>query len=343
MDASGNKGVGAIAGDTSAQDSGAVYVYTRSGVTWTLQAYIKPSNTRANAAFGTSVALAGDTLVVGAPYESSGASGVAASQSDTSAPGAGAVYVFTRTAGVWAQTAYVKASNARSGSYFGTSIAIAGDAMVVGAEGESSGVIGDPNDTSAVAAGAAYVFRRSAGAWTQEAYLKASNARFGAGFGHAVGLSSDTVVVGAYFESSSTTGVDGDGTKTDASKAGAAYVFDRTASLWKQSAYLKASNARAGAQFGGSVAVAGDLVAVGSPIERGGGSGVEGSQTDTSAPEAGAVYVFHRGKSGAPWAQQAYVKALDPHHTTWFGVSLAIENGTVAIGAKYDGQVFLVQ
>ena len=139
---------------------------------------MKASNTEADDANGYSVAISGDTLVVGAHSEDSGATGVGGDESDDSAPSAGAAYVFVRSGATWSQQAYLKASNTGSGDYFGLSVAISGDTLVVGAYREGSGatgVGGDESDDSALQSGAAYVFVRSGATWSQQAYLKASN------------------------------------------------------------------------------------------------------------------------------------------------------------------------
>ena len=129
--------------------------------TWTQQAYLKASNTGAGDLFGYSVAVAGDTIVVGAHGEDSNATGVGGNQADNNASGSGAAYVFTRTGVTWTQQAYLKASNTGGSDFFGLSVAVAGDTIVVGAYGEGSnatGVGGNQADDSATNAGAAYVF-----------------------------------------------------------------------------------------------------------------------------------------------------------------------------------------
>ena len=117
-------------------------------------------------------------------------------------------------------------------------------------------------------AGAAYVFVRSGGTWSQQAYLKASNTGAGDWFGYSVAVSGDTVVVGADAEDSSATGVNGNGGDNSALDAGAAYVFVRSGGTWFQQASLKASNTGAGDRFGWSVALSGDTVVVGAYIWR---------------------------------------------------------------------------
>src|SRR6478736_10195155 len=151
------------------------------------QGYLKASNTNADDLFGFNVALSGDTLVVGAPQESSNAIGVNGNQADTSAPNSGAVYVFTRANGVWTQQAYLKASNTEAGDQFGVIMALDGDTLAVGAQFEDSSATGvnahNESDNSAKDSGAVYVFTRTAGVWTQQAYLKASNTGEGDQFG----------------------------------------------------------------------------------------------------------------------------------------------------------------
>jgi len=321
--------------DASAPLAGAVYVFTRTAGVWSQQAYIKASNARTGSFFGGGVALSGDTLAVGAFGESSAASGVDGDQTDTSAPQAGAVYVFTRAAGVWSQQAYVKASNARRNALFGSGVAVSGNTLVVGAPGESSaatGVDGDQSDASAPDAGAVYVFARAGGAWSQRAYIKASNTRVAASFGASVALSGHVLAVGAPRETSAATGIDGDQSDASAFNAGAVYAFARVGGIWSQRAYIKASNTRANAGFGTSLALSGDTLAVGAPRETSAATGIDGDQSDTSVHNAGAVYVFTRFAD--TWSQQAYVKASNTQADATFGQSVALADDALAVGSR---------
>jgi len=318
-------GVNGNQADNSAGSAGAVYVFVRSGTTWTQQAYVKASNPGAYDEFGASVALSGDTLVVGAWGEASTATGVNGNQSDNSAGYAGAVYVFVRSGTTWTQQAYVKASNPGASDYFGTSIALSGDTLAVGASGEDSattGVNGNQADDSASIAGAVYVFVRSGTTWTQQAYVKASNPGVGDYFGASVALFGDTLAVGAWGEASTATGVNGNQADNSVGNAGAVYVFVRSGTTWTQQAYVKASNTRAGDQFGFSVALSGDTLAVGALSEDSAATGVNGNQADNRASNAGAVHVFVR--SGTTWTQQAYVKASNTGAFDSFGYSVAL-------------------
>ena len=256
------------------------------------QAYLKASNTGAWDRFGYAVALSGDTAVIGAPYEDSAATGVNGNQTSNAAADSGAAYVFVREGGVWTFQAYLKASNTGAGDYFGSSVALDGDTAVIAAVWEASaasGVNGDQASNAAAASGAAFVFVRSGSTWSQQAYLKASNTQSEDWFGSAVALDGNTAVIGAGFEDSAATGVNGDQTSNLAEDSGAAYVFLRSGSTWSQQAYLKATNTEAEDQFGLSVAVSGSLIAVGSPKEDSAAIGVGGAQTSNGARDSGAV------------------------------------------------------
>ena len=285
-------GVNGSQSDNSATRAGAAYVFVRSSGTWSQQAYLKASNTEANDFFGRSVSISGDTVVVGANRESSNATGVNGTESNNSAASSGAAYVFVRSSGTWSQQAYLKASNAEAYDQFGWSVAISGDTVVVGALGEAGDATGGQSNNSASYAGAAHVFVRSSGTWTQQAYLKASNAEANDYFSYSVAISGDTVVAGAYQEASNATGVNGSQSDNSTFLAGAAYVFVRSSGTWTQQAYLKASNTAEFDYFGQSVAISGDTVVVGATEEASNATGVNGSQSDNSAGGSGAAYVF---------------------------------------------------
>jgi hypothetical protein len=322
---SNSTGVNGNGGDNSASYAGAAYVFVRSGGVWAQQAYFKPSNTGAWDQFGYSVAISGDTVVIGAPYEDSSTTGVNGNGGDNSAADSGAAYVFVRSGGVWAQQAYLKASNSGAGGQFGYSVAISGDTVVIGGPYEDSsttGVNGNGGDNSAADSGAAYVFVRSGGVWAQQAYFKASNTGTGDRFGWSVAVSGGSVVVGAPYEDSNATGVNGNGGNNSAPDSGAVYVFVRIGASWTQQAYLKTSNHGQDELLGYSVAISGDVVIVGSL-----GDGWPGAN-------AGAAYVF--GRSDGAWLQQAYLKASNAGAGDYFGYSVAISGDTVVVGALYE-------
>jgi len=289
-EASASVGVGGSQTGNSANSAGAVYVFTRVGTTWSQQEYIKASNTESGDRFGEELALSDDgtTLAVSAPLEDSNGT-----PSDNSLSEAGAVYVFVY-AGGWTQQAYVKADvvdlTTASGAIdqFGWNVALSadGNTLAIGARLESSAatlVNGDATDNSALSSGAAYIFTRDAGTWTQRAYIKAPNTRPDDFFGEVIDLSraGDVLVVGAPNQDDI------------AADSGAVYVYRLIDGAWFYDFTLKAPMPGVGDQFS-PVAISGNgaTIVVGAPNEDGGATGIDGDQSDNSAPDAGAFYIF---------------------------------------------------
>jgi hypothetical protein len=247
--------IGAESHDVSGlADAGAAYVFTLLAArpVWIQQAELNATNGAAGDRFGTSVALAGETALVGAPTH-----GVAGELVN------GAAYVFTRTAGAWAQQQMLTASDgAAQVSSFGHAVALAGDTALVGAPNHAG--VGKDDD------GAAYVFTRSAGAWTQQQMLAASDGAFSDEFGDDVALSGDTALIGV--PSRDTGGL---------TSSGAAYVFRRVAGAWTQQPPLTAPDAVAQDSLGWAVAVSGETALVGAP-----------HRAATTHPGGGAAFVF---------------------------------------------------
>ena len=175
----------------------------------------------------------------------------------------------------------------------------------------ATGIGGNQADNAAANAGAVYVFARAAGAWSQQAYVKASNTGERDQFGWTVALSADgnTLAVGANFEDSNATGVGGDQNDNSAEQAGAVYVFRFDGTDWFQQTYIKGSNPDGDYRFGTGVALSadGNTLAVGTWFEDSNATGINGDQSDNSAGDSGAVYLFRF--DGTDWSQQAYVKA----------------------------------
>ncbi len=311
-------------------------VYTRTGTTWSYEASLVPSNFGPQDGHANSIAIAGATIVVGAHLEDSNAVGVNGDGTNNSAGDSGAAYVFRRTGTIWAQEAYLKASNTYQNDQFGFSVSISGETIVVGAKFEKSnatGVNGSQNNLSAPSSGAAYVFVRNGTNWTQEAYLKASNAQASDLFGFAVSVYDDTVLVTARNEASDADGVNGDQTDNSVPNSGAAYIFVRNGTSWAQEAYLKASNSDGSDYFGWSASLSSDYAVIGAPFELGGDSGVNGDQGNHSVG-GGAAYLFVR--NGANWTQQAYLKPSNPFYSAGFGESVATSAAHVVLGADAE-------
>ena len=362
-------GVGGDYTSTSYDQTGAVYVYERSGAVWTFARYIKASNPGRNDKFGHAVALSDDgaTLLVGAPYEDNAATGIEPpDQTDDSAADAGAIYVFEHDGSDWAQTAYIKASNAEAGDRFGDTLAISGDStrFAVSAFDEDSaatGINGDEADNSAPGSGsryegtgAVYLFARQGGLWSQEAYIKASNTDPDDQFGAALALNGDgsLLAVGATREDSAGTGAGSTAEQDNsAAEAGAVYVFSRVASVWQQDAYIKASNTRNLNLFGSSLDFSDDgtLLAIGAPLEGSLAIGINGDETQLSrSGYVGAVYVYRHDIGTGNWQKLSYVKATNSDQdgvggtfgrTLGFGwaVALSADGQNLAVSAIYDG------
>jgi hypothetical protein len=301
-------GINGNPADDSAQSAGAVYVFARTGNTWTQQAYVKGSNTEAADLFGYDVSLShdGNTLAAAGYDEDGPGRGVNGDQGN-GVNGSGAIYVFSRTGTAWRQDAYLKGSRSEGNDALGFSVAISGDGnTVVAGAGDESCLVGGinpqgcdmdkPKDASGGSAGAAYVWVRSGGSWTEQAFIKASNPDLQDLFGANLAVSRDgnTLLVGAAMEDSRARGVNGQQQDNSATESGAAYLFTRSGTTWRQQAYIKAENADEFDEFGTSVALSanGRRLMIGARMESGGASGINGNQSDNSTPQAGALYVW---------------------------------------------------
>jgi hypothetical protein len=317
--------VGAYGTHTGA---GRAYVFTKTATGWTQTPELKGSDTVGSSGtfdgdvFGYSVAIAGTTVVVGAPGH---------------AKNTGRAYVFTKTRTGWKQAAELKGSNTVFGS-FGYSVAISGTTVVVGAPSHANGP------------GRAYVFTKMATRWTQTAELKGSDTVGSSGtfdddvFGDSVAISGSTIVVGAanamealgeayvftktapgWKQTAELKGGDDFGISVAISgttavvgepiyyvnSAGLACVFTKTAGAWRQVAGLKGSDTVAGDQFGDSVAISGTTAVVGAGNSR--------------------AYVFT--KTAGAWRQVAGLKGSDIVAGDGFGGSVAISGTTAVVGA----------
>jgi hypothetical protein len=272
------------------EGAGAAYVFVRNGTTWSEQQKLAASDKAAGDRFGYSVAISGDTMVVGAYFAD-----------PDGVERAGAAYVFVRNGTAWTEQQKLTASGKAAYDAFGTSVAVSGDTVVVGAYvADSDGID---------RAGAAYVFIRSDSTWTQQQKLTASDKATSNHLGYSVAISGDTIVVGAH-------GAAPEGV----TQAGAAYVFTRSGSTWSEQQKLTASDKAAEDSFGRSVAISGNTVVAGAHGATSGG-----------LYSAGAAYVFTR--TGSTWTQQQKLTASDKAAENHFGISVAISEDAVVAGA----------
>lgn len=342
--------IGALGDDSPAgTDTGAVYVFVRNGVVWSMQARLTASDGAAFDGLGSAVALSGDTVLAGAPG------------TDTAGgQDAGSVVVFGRSNGHWSQLARIVAPDGAASDGFGGAVALEGYNVLVGAPGDDT--------TAGESAGSAYVFWGWEANWWSQTKLTASDGAAFDSFGQSVSLSGNTALVGAMGHDLNLT-VD----------AGSAYVFVSNNDQWNQQARLTATPFSAQDFFGRSVALSGDLAVVGADLadtpagadtgaafvfKRSGaswtqearltaGDGATGDafgrsvalkgsialatargDDNAGGTDAGSAYAFRR--SGSTWNQEVKLTANDPAPADFFGSSVAISGNTVLVGAEGD-------
>jgi hypothetical protein len=251
----------------------------------------------ADADFGRSVAIDGNLVAVGA-------GGADAGETDGgSIPKAGAVYLFERRGLDYFLEAKLIAPDASTGAEFGRAVAIRGNMVIIGARFAEVEV--EPGNLLSKA-GAAYVFRKTRGAWHLEAKLTSPTPANEDNFGRALAIQGNILVVTARKEN------------IGADDVGAAYVFLYKGGRWIDEAKLTASDPAAGAYFGQSVATQGNLIAVGA--------------RNADPNGAGAVYFFHRLKN--QWVETAKVPSPDGKTDDQFAFAITIEGNLIAVGAR---------
>jgi len=270
-------------------ETGAAYVFLREGASWNQQAKLVADDGDLTDYFGWSVAIDGDTIVVGSRFD------------DDMGGNAGAAYVFVRSGASWSQQAKLLARDGEATDLFGTSVAIDGDTIVVGA-------IGD--DDMADRAGAACVFTRSGTEWSHQAKLLPSDAGVWDEFGTSVSIDGDTIAVGCI----------GDDDMGD--NAGAVYIYERSGSTWSQQVKLIANDGATSDNFGTAVALKGGTLVAGAPGD------------DDMGPTSGSAYVFVG--SGASWSQQAKLVASDGSDNAQLGESVSVVGDMIVVGAANE-------
>ena len=361
---SGATGIDGNQNDNLGADTGAIYVFTRSGASWTQRAYIKAAFSGYYLNFGYDIDLSsdGNTLAGGTYYSG--------------------VFIFTRNGSTWSQESVLTSSNFSNTDQFGSTLDLSadGNTLAVGAPYEDSvatGVNGYQADNNSPDSGAVYIFTRSSTTWTQQAYIKSTENDLynpdaaGGGsyysspntgyntcmsslnrgsysansycnysnlyvtndhFGASISLSSDgnTLAVGAP-QADNTTGYTGD-------QAGKVFIYTRSGTSWSPEYQPAGSNVSSDDQFGTSVGLSadGNVLAIGAPGEDGSSTGVYGNQADNGATDAGAVYLFTR--SGTSWGQKAYVKPSNTGAGDAFGTNLAVsaDGATLVVNAPNE-------
>lgn len=294
----------ALSGDTAAigvpqddignqTDQGSVYVYRNLGAAgWALQAKLVAADGAAADRFGESIALEGNLLLIGA------------SIADGDQVNQGSAYLYALGGNGWQLQKKLQANDGASNDYFGRSVAISGDTVIIGAAGDD---IGSQPDR-----GSAYVYRRAGANWFEQAKLVADDGTTADGFGNALAASGDTLFVGA--ERDDVAG------RLD---QGSVYAFHRTGSIWTQQLRLSSGDGAALDLFGFSIAISADTAIIGAPGQLAG---------------RGGAYIFVR--NGGSWAYQAKLVAQDGKSSDYFGRAVAIHDNTVIVGAPGAGVTF---
>lgn len=335
-------------GQTGISGHGSAYIFVRSSGAWSQQAKLVASDLAANDNFGHSVALSGNSVLIGS-----------VSDDLPGANNAGSVYAFVRVGTSWSQQSKLTASDAQANDLFGQSVALEGDTALVGANTE------DP--ASVVNAGSAYVFVRSGTTWTQSQKLTDPTPGSGDNFGWSVSLSGDSALIGCYLDDAAV--FNGD--------EGSASVFIRNEGTWTFQAKLTASDASSLDKFGHSVSLSGDVALIGAPddvtnvpgsaylfrrisgvwsqeakwmssdvileendwgftVALNNGTAVIGSPKDDAdgGINAGSVsvYVYDSGN----WTLQSKITAGAGNAEDEFGVSVAYQADTAVVGAHKD-------
>ena len=263
---------------------GTVHVFERGGSGWIESRVLPTPEATVQDLFGVPMATDGNTLVVGAQF------------ADAHGEDSGLAYIFEGRDGNWPRTAVLSASDAAAGDQFGLTVSVSGDRIVVGARLENS---------RGNAAGAAYVFERRAGAWTQAAKLTASDAVAGDLFGRA-SIDNGAMIVSA------------DLNDDRGNAAGKAYAFEARGGTWTEVAKLYASDAAARSEFGISLVLKASVAVLGA---------IGGVNGDNS----GAAYVFEQREG--QWAQTARLQPIDAGPRQLFGFSVAQSDETIVVGA----------
>jgi hypothetical protein len=268
--------------------AGSAYVFERTGGVWAETAKLTASDGDPEDGFGDAVATDGEVIVVGAPNDAVG--GILC----------GSASVFMRDAGGWTEQVELTAHDATGDARFGTSVALDGDTLLVGAPRDPE--VGDD-------AGAAYVFTRIGGVWDEHAKLTASDGEPSGDFGYGVAVDGTMALVGT--PGGATAGIPG----------GAAYVFTRDAGGWMERTKLTAHDAAADDAFGTSVALEGAIALVGAH-----GDGDDGAFY-------GSAYVFTHSAGG--WTEQAKLTSGEAPGADWpsFGLAVDTDGRTAIVGA----------
>ncbi|MFT5051963.1 MAG: hypothetical protein ACI8QZ_003394 [Chlamydiales bacterium] len=280
--------IGAFGDDNPENEAGAAYVFHEENGVWSPQLKLMATDADFGDRFGAAVCMQGDRIVIGAAEDSEGTSR------------AGAAYIFERDGVDWVQVAKLIASDPNVGAEFGLSVSLSGDRAIVGAPRSDVNGIGQD-------VGAAYIFERNGGAWTETKRLACAVPAAYDRFGRSVAIDGDTVVVGAF------------GDDDNGSSAGTGYPYRYDGMDWVSEGQLLASDPGTSDQLGIACALSGDVIVMGAWAD------------DDDGDNSGSAYVFTR--DGSTWTESDKLIASDASTGDLFGISVAIDGDTIVVGA----------
>ncbi|MBC7910566.1 MAG: VCBS repeat-containing protein [Pyrinomonadaceae bacterium] len=261
---------------------GAAYIFQRTNSIWNRQVTLLPSDLLGTVNFGYSVAISGDTIVVGALGNNQVF---------------GQVYIFQRNGTAWSERQRIQSASRT----FGTSVALDGTILLVG----------EPGAITRSQTGAVNAYRFNGSTWDFEAQFVGNAATTADAFGISVSISGNTALVGAYGDDTNI-GVD----------AGSAYIFVRNGTIWTEQAQFFATDPGVGNLYGWSVSLSGNTAAVGAY-----------NDDLPGKANAGAVYVYER--TGTTWSAQPKLVAGDAKADDKLGYSVAINGNIIVAGAYF--------
>jgi len=279
-----------------ADNFGAVYMFEPGDSGW--EEVVKIANPDPGQdRFGNAVSVSGRYAVFGAFLD------------DAGAENSGSAYVYERVSSGWTQVAHLTSPLPREDGYFGHSVCISGDLLIVGARDEYQSA---PFGGNGQKRGAAYVYRLNGGDWVLDQKLVPPDPDAYDGFGSSVSISGGCAVVGSYKDDDA------------ANDSGAVYVFDRSESGWENTAKLTASDGMGSELFGSSACLTGETLIVGAPT------------ADRADTDSGMAYIFERGESG--WTETARLEPTDAGRYDNFGRDVAVYGGQAIVGSpSHDG------
>jgi len=284
--------VGADGDDDNGHKSGSAYIFRDNGSGWVEEDKLFASDGGALDYFGSSVSIDINTVIVGAP------------EYNYSSNGFGSAYIFRYNGSNWMEEQELLASDGAEDDWFGYSVAIDDNIVIVGAPGD---------DDNGSLSGSAYIFTPNnvdPNNWVQQAKLTASDGAEYDWFGQSVSIDGNIVIVGAYADDD------------NGSSSGSAYIFRYNGSNWVEEQKLLASDGAEDDSFGRSVAIDGNIVIVGADGD------------DDNGSSSGSAYIFRY--NGSNWVEQQKLLASDGTFGDDFGGAVAIDGSTIVVGAAGD-------